>query len=212
MTLTMWLTFVLASSVMLMIPGPTIILVITQSMTHGKQSVLPLALGVLLGDFVAMTASLLGLGVLMATSATLFSIFKWLGASYLFYLGVKMWRSKPSSSSDNATQAQPHTDPTDPKALFKQSLVVTALNPKSIAFFVAFMPQFMNPQASLFGQSLILGATFLLLAVVNAALYGFFAGQLQNTVKQPRIHQWFQRIGGTALIAAGVLTATLKRG
>lgn len=207
MILTTWLAFVLASSVMLMIPGPTIILVITQSITYGKKSVLPLALGVLLGDFVAMTASLLGLGVLMATSATLFGIFKWLGAGYLFYLGIKMWRSK-LSSSDNDKQVAIHTDP---KALFKQSLIVTALNPKSIAFFVAFMPQFMSPQASLFGQSLILGVTFLLLAVVNAALYGFFAGQLQNTIKNPRVHQWFERIGGTALIGAGVITATLKR-
>lgn len=211
MELTTWLAFVMASSVMLVIPGPTIILVITQSITHGKKSVLPLALGVLLGDFLAMTASLLGLGVLMAASATLFGVFKWLGAGYLFYVGLKMWRSQsPSSGTDRQEQRGALLE-TTPMALFKQSLIVTAFNPKSIAFFVAFMPQFMNPQASLLGQSLVLGATFLLLAVVNAALYGFFAGQLQNTIQQPRVYQWFQRLGGTALVGAGVVTAMFKR-
>ncbi len=141
MSLTIWLAFVLASSVMLMIPGPTIILVITRSITYGKKSVLPLALGVLCGDFIAMTASLLGLGAIMATSAILFNLFKWLGAVYLIYLGLSMWRQKPTAHTINQT---PINNKQSRRVLFHQSLVVTALNPKSIAFLSLFFRSLFN--------------------------------------------------------------------
>ena len=89
--------------------------------------------------------------------------------------------------------------------------MVPALNPKSIALFVAFLPQFIDASRPALSQLFLLGATFLVLATVNAALYALFAGQLSDYMKQARIQRWFNRCGGGALIGAGIITATLKR-
>ena len=206
MSLNVWIAYIFTTTVILIIPGPTIILVISQAVTHGRKSVVPLATGVVLGDFTAMTLSLLGLGAIMTASAALFSLFKWIGAIYLVYLGIKLWRANPNSSSIQHEKAD-----ASPRSLFKSSYIVTALNPKSIAFFVAFLPQFISPHSPAFSQILILGGTFLFLALVNAALYALFAGQLRETIKKTRVRKWFNRCGGTALIGAGIITAGMQR-
>ncbi len=95
MSLEMWIAFVIAAMIVLVIPGPTILLVISQSISHGRRAVVPLVTGVTLGDFTAMTLSLLGLGAILAASATLFSVLKFIGAVYLICLGIKLWRSNP---------------------------------------------------------------------------------------------------------------------
>jgi threonine/homoserine/homoserine lactone efflux protein len=203
----LWIPFVVATTLILVIPGPTIILVISQSVTHGRKSVIPLVTGVLLGDFTAMTFSLLGLGTLLSASATLFTLFKWAGALYLIYLGIQMLRSAPGSiHSSGSTQMNASA-----AALFKRSYIVTALNPKSIAFFVAFLPQFIAPAKPLFAQLALLGSTFLILATINAALYAFFAGQLSEYIQKGKIRKWFNRLGGSALVGAGLITASLQR-
>lgn len=90
MALEIWITFISVVFIFAIIPGPTVILVLGQAISHGKKSVIPLVSGVLIGDFVAMTLSLLGLGAVLATSATLFLILKWFGIGYLVYLGIKV--------------------------------------------------------------------------------------------------------------------------
>jgi len=206
MELKVWLAFVLAAWIILVIPGPTIILVISQAVAHGRRSVVPLVAGVLLGDFSAMSLSLLGLGALLAASAAVFILLKWAGALYLIFLGVKLWRTRPGDGAATAAAAAASAG-----ALFRRAYIVTALNPKSIAFFVAFLPQFVDPGRAVFMQLALLGATFLTLAGVNAALYGLFAGQLRATIRKPLVRQWFNRCGGTALIGAGIFTAGLQR-
>ena len=99
MGLEIYITYVFFFSLILIVPGPTIILVVSQAGTHGRKSVVPLAAGVVFGDFTAMTLSLLGLGAIMSASATLFTLFKWIGALYLFYLGINLWRANPKSGS-----------------------------------------------------------------------------------------------------------------
>lgn len=206
MNMELYIPFVLAATVILVIPGPTILLVISQAVAHGRRSVVPLVAGVLLGDFTAMTLSLLGLGAIMATSAALFSIFKWIGALYLIYLGIKLWKSNPKNNStqDNAEKAST-------RSLFKSSFIVTALNPKSIAFFVAFLPQFVDPLQPAFFQLTLLGGTFLFLATLNATLYALFAGQLGEHMKKRNVRRWFNRCGGSALIGAGIFTARMQQ-
>jgi threonine/homoserine/homoserine lactone efflux protein len=201
-----YITYVLATTLILVIPGPTIILVVSQAVTHGRKSVVPLAAGVVLGDFTAMTLSLLGLGAIMSASATLFTIFKWIGALYLLYLGIKLWRANPKSGS-----SQNEKRGTSPRSFFKSSFIVTALNPKGIAFFVAFLPQFISPNEPVFSQLLLLGGTFLFLALVNAALYALFASQLREAIRKTSVRKWFNRCGGTALIGAGIFTAGMQR-
>lgn len=206
MSLESFIPFVLATILILIIPGPTIILVISQAVTHGRKSVVPLVVGVLLGDFTAMICSLLGLGAILSASAFLFSVFKWVGAIYLLYLGIQMWRSKPQKHSDTGSGHK-----SSAISLLRRSFIVTALNPKSIAFFVAFLPQFMDPLKPVLPQMTLLGGTFLFLAVCNAALYAIFAGQLREQIRKERVRKWFNRCGGGALIGAGIITAGLQR-
>ncbi|MFH2093418.1 MAG: LysE family translocator [Pseudomonadota bacterium] len=206
MNLEIWMTYILATTLILIIPGPTIILVITQAVTHGRKSVVPLVAGVVLGDFTAMTFSLLGLGAIMSASAALFTVFKWIGAVYLICLGINLLRTNPEGLSlQHDTAAVPR------RAFFKRSYVVTALNPKGIAFFVAFLPQFISTRDPVFQQVCLLGGTFLVLALVNAALYALFASQLRETIQKTTVRRWFNRCGGTALIGAGIFTAGLQR-
>lgn len=201
-----WIPFALASTLILIIPGPTIILVISQAVAHGRRSVIPLVAGVIFGDFTAMTLSLLGLGALLSASAALFSVFKWIGAIYLIYLGIKLWKLNPEN---DATQYI--AENTSARALFKSSFIVTALNPKSIAFFVAFLPQFIDPLKPAVSQLTLFGGTFLAMATLNAALYAIFAGQLSEHIKKRKIRKGFNRCGGTALIGSGIFTASLQR-
>ena len=206
MSLEIYITYVFAATLILVIPGPTIILVISQAVTHGRKSVVPLVAGVVFGDFTAMTLSLLGLGAIMTASASLFTLFKWIGALYLLYLGINLWRANPKSSS-----IQHGNKDISPRSLFKSSFIVTALNPKGIAFFVAFLPQFISHHESVFKQLLLLGGTFLFLALVNAALYALFASRLREAIKRTSVRKWFNRCGGTALIGAGIFTASMQR-
>ena len=206
MSLEVLITYIFATTLILIIPGPTIILVVSQAVTHGRKSVVPLVAGVVFGDFTAMTLSLLGLGAIMTASASLFTSFKWIGALYLLYLGINLWRANPKSSS-----IQHGKEDISTRSLFKSSFIVTALNPKGIAFFVAFLPQFISHHEPIFKQLLLLGGTFLFLALVNAALYAFFASQLREAIKRTSVRKWFNRCGGTALIGAGIFTASLQR-
>jgi len=206
MSLEVWITYIFATTLILIIPGPTIILVVSQAVTHGRKSVVPLVAGVVFGDFTAMTLSLFGLGAIMTASASLFTLFKWIGALYLLYLGINLWRANPKSD-----YSQNGKKDISPRSLFKSSFIVTALNPKGIAFFVAFLPQFISPNKPVFNQLLLLGGTFLFLALVNAVLYALFASQLREAIKRTSVRKWLNRCGGTALIGAGIITASMQR-
>jgi len=123
-----YFAFLLATVVVLVIPGPTIMLVVSCSLVQGKRAALPLALGVGLGDTVAMIASMAGLGALLATSATLFTTLKWVGAFYLVYLGVKTLRTSPEPD-----KGLPRIEPASRRASVFRAFAVTATNPKSSA-------------------------------------------------------------------------------
>ncbi|MBI4962642.1 MAG: LysE family translocator [Desulfomonile tiedjei] len=206
MTFQTWIAFAVAAGIVLVIPGPTIIAVISHSLAHGRRAVVPLVVGVTVGDFTAMTLSLAGLGAVMAASATLFSILKILGALYLMYLGVKLWRANPDIEAPSR-----EVQTASGRSLLTNLFVITALNPKSIAFFIAFLPQFVVPSAEALPQLLLLGGTFLVLAALNATLYALFAGHLREKVRSSKTRRWFNRCGGTALIGASLVTAAMRR-
>jgi len=206
MSIETYAAYLLASIIVLIIPGPTIMLVVSCSLSQGRRAALPLALGVGLGDMAAMAASLAGLGALMAASATLFTLLKWLGAAYLVYLGVRTWRARPDLGASLARMPG-----TSGRANCLRAFAVTATNPKSIAFFCAFVPQFISPAAPMLPQALLLGLTFVILAVVNAALYALLAARARSAVSSPRAMVMVNRVGGSALIGAGLLTAAMRR-
>ncbi len=211
MPLAVWLTYTLAAGVLLIIPGPTILLVVSYALTEGRRSAVAIVAGVVLGDLTAMTVSIAGLGALLSASAALFTVMKWVGAAYLVYLGVTMWRSSTGLERQMLEEGAPGANGRSPWGMLGHSFAVTALNPKGIVFFVAFLPQFVSPQRPVLPQLLILGGTFLVLAFLNAAGYALMAGSVRTLLRRPRTIRNVQRAGGSLLIGAGVLTASLGR-
>lgn len=206
MSLELWLAFVAASTVLLIIPGPTILTVISYSMAHGRHANVPLVAAVALGDSTALLLSLLGLGALLATSAFWFTVVKWAGGLYLLYLGIKLLRAGISPAELAAPAA-----PGSRWKLFAHTWLVTALNPKGIVFFVAFLPQFITPGAGLTQQLWVLAVTFVLLATINATLYAVFAGSARRLLASPRAQRRFNIAGGSLLMAAGVWALLARR-
>jgi threonine/homoserine/homoserine lactone efflux protein len=206
MTWDVYLAFVVASVIMLLVPGPTVLLVIAQSLREGKRATLPTVAGVMAGDALAISVSLAGLGALIATSAALFTVLKWVGAAYLIWLGVRTLLQSPKKLEATATGA-----PVASRKLAANAFIVTALNPKSIAFFVAFLPQFVDPSVASTGQLALMAVTFVLLAGTTNLAYALAASRAATLIRQPvwqRVTQW---TSGCALIGAGVLTAALRR-
>jgi threonine/homoserine/homoserine lactone efflux protein len=196
-----WAAFAAASAVLLVIPGPTILLVVSYALGQGWRTALPMAIGVALGDFTAMTLSMLGIGALLAASATVFTILKWIGAAYLIYLGIKLFRAGGS------LDAKPRTDAASAAKMMAHAWIVTALNPKSITFFVAFLPQFLDRNGDFWTQMLVFELTFLTLAFANAFGYALVASRARSVVSNPRAIRIFNRTGGTLLVGAGVAVA-----
>jgi len=206
MTWELYAAYLAATIIVLTIPGPTVMLVVSYAMSEGRRSAWGTVAGVAAGDLTAMTLSLAGMGAVLSASADLFTALKWIGAGYLIYLGVRLWRTPPAV--DAPTPAAGRRSAT---AMMGHAFAVTALNPKSILFFVAFLPQFIRADAPVLTQLFLLGATFLVLAVVNAAAYALLAGGIRDAVRRPSVLKTINRVGGGVLIGAGILTAALRR-
>ncbi len=207
MDFSLWLAFVAASSALLLIPGPTILLILSYALTQGRKVAIASASGVALGDLIAMTASLIGLGAIIATSATAFVILKWVGAIYLFYIGIKMFRSAPSEGAGLVKTDQHAT----PRQVFRHAAIVTVLNPKNIGFFIAFVPQFISVDAAYGPQAGILIATFVTLAALNAFAFALLADLMRTQIARPKVMRRLTQLGGITLIGMGAATAALKR-
>ena len=202
MPLETWLAFVAASALLLVIPGPTILTVISYSLAQGRRANGPLVAAVALGDSTALALSILGLGALLAASAFWFMVVKWIGGLYLLYLGIRLLRAgitpgEPAAPAGTASLGK----------LFVNTWLVTALNPKGIVFFVAFLPQFIDPAGDTARQLWILAATFVALAVVNTSLYALFASAAHWRLASPRARRRFDLAGGMLLAGIWVLLA-----
>ena len=207
MSVQLWLAFVAASAVLLIIPGPTILTVISYSVAHGRKANIPLIAAVALGDSTALVLSLLGLGALLKTSALWFTAVKLAGGLYLLYLGIKLLRAGIAPAALTAAPATPGPA----WKLFANTYLVTALNPKGIVFFVAFLPQFISPGADAGRQLWLLALTFVAMATLNATLYAVFAGSARKVLASPRAQRRFHLAGGSLLSAAGVWALLAKR-
>ena len=204
MTIETWLAFVAATVILLIIPGPTVLLVVSYALGQGWRTALPMAIGVACADLTAMTLSILGLGVLLKTSATLFTILKWAGAAYLLWLGIKLWRA------GGALHATPRKGEARPLKMAAHAWLVTCLNPKGITFFVAFLPQFVDPNADFLTQMAIFIATFVALSFTNSMSWGLAAGHARSFVQSARTISIVNKAGGTLLIGAAIATAAVR--
>ena len=206
MSIQLWFAFVAASALLLVIPGPTLLPVLSDSMAHGRRANVPLVAAVALGDSTALVFSLLGLGALLSASAFWFTVVKYVGGLYLLFLGIKLLRAGISPAQLSAPAA-----PGSRWRLFANTYLVTALNPKGIIFFVAFLPQFINQAGDVSRQMALLALTFVVMATLNATLYAVFASSARRFLASPRAQRGFNIAGGSLLSAAGVWALLARR-
>lgn len=199
-------TFAIASTVLLIIPGPTIIMVITQALSHGKRVAFASILGVGLGDLIAASLSIIGVGTILAASATVFLIVKWAGAAYLIYIGVRLWIDPVS-----IPQMEMSHDARSRWSVFRDSFLVTLLNPKGIVFFMAFVPQFITSKAAFAPQASVFVAVFVLLGILNAWAYAMLASGARQFIRRPSVLRAATRTGAVFLVGAGLVSAVTRR-
>lgn len=194
--------FFAAAFTLAVIPGPGMLYVLARTVRGGKREGILSTLGTSVAGLLHTLAAALGISAILATSAVAFAVIKWLGAAYLIYLGVRMWLEKPSEAD-----IQVNTDSTSSKNVFTQGILTEALNPKTALFFLAFIPQFVNPAGHVFLQFVALGFITTLLTSGADLVVAFAAGSLSGVLKNRR-GQKVQRVAsGGALIGLGVYVA-----
>ncbi len=203
----LWFAFALAAAAVIAIPGPTTLMVLGHTVSSGWRIGALSLIGVTLGDICAITLSVLGFSALLATSAEAFLAMKWLGAAYLVWLGLQLWRAPPLDMTVTPAGKKRSTV----RGAIAQTFIVTLLNPKGILFFAAFLPQFIDPAKPLWPQVIVLMLTFDVIAAAIQGAYILAMGKARTRIASPRVLKNMNRVGGAMLMGAGVFTATLKR-
>ena len=205
-----WVGFATASIVILLIPGPTVLMVASYTLLRGKKAMMAALSGVILGDFIAMSLALIGVGTLLALSSQLFIALKWIGALYLIYLGIKLLRSKPVDLTPKQANETNNSSNTTQSRVFWDCFLATLLNPKSIIFFTSFLPQFISPEYNLLGQFSIMVTTFVSLAGINVVCWVLSLDYAKSRFQENFILKNLHRIGGALLISTGILALASK--
>ena len=171
-----------AALALIVIPGPAVLYILAQSVEHGRRAGVFSALGVASGGLVHITAAAVGISALVVSSALAFSIVKYAGAAYLLYLGIRRLLERGGEVGD---EGPPRA--AEPWRIFRRGILVNVLNPKTALFFLAFLPQFVDPgDGPVLAQILVLGSLFVLLALVSDCLYALGAGALAGWVRRRR--------------------------
>jgi len=192
--------FAAASFALIVVPGPSVLYIVGASISQGRRAGLTSMLGVQAGGLIHVFAAAIGVSALIASSAEAFTVVKFAGAAYLVYLGVQ--RIRHAGEDDHQEQA-----PRSHAHLFRQGVVVNVLNPKVAIFFVAFLPQFIDPAAGTPGlQIVVLGLLFLLIAMISDGTYALLAGTAAEHLRGSfRSRQRLDRISGTIIIGLGAV-------
>ena len=196
-----------ASLVLALTPGPAVVYIVARTLAQGRACGLASVLGVALGNLANAVGAAIGLAALFAVSAVAFTAFKWAGAAYLVWLGVRLWRAAP------VVLRRGPPEPAQPlRRVLRDGFVVAALNPKTTLFFSAFLPQFMDAHASPLVQTLALGSVFVGIAACTDLAYVVTASLLAARLNNGNgLAVWGNRVAGTSLIALGLLTALGNR-
>ncbi len=200
---TIWL-FVISATALLIMPGPAVFYIMARSIDQGKEAGLVSVLGVSLGGAVHVLAGAAGVSAILMTSATAFTIVKYLGAVYLVYLGCK---TLFSTSHENHV-ASSKTNHKKLWKIFYESVIVEVMNPKTALFFLAFFPQFITPSAgSVPAQFLLLGTIFIILAFINDSLYAILAASIRKWIVGKKGHaKVVNKVTGYLYIVLGIFS------
>lgn len=198
-----WPAFAAASALIAALPGPGVANIVGYAVSSGRPTAFAAIAGAVAGNLVSMGVSLGGAGALLRASPGAYGALELAGAAYLIVLGLAaVVRSSPLGPSDGVVRIA-----IPPRAAFAGSVAVSALNPKSIVFFIAFVPQFIVPTASYLLQSIAYLITFASIVAISDTLYALAALQIAGFLSSRRSAAWVRRVGGVVLIATGVLAA-----
>lgn len=206
MALSIWITYLVATIVLSVTPGPGVFSSISSGLHHGFRLGLWNGVGMQAANFTSVCLVSAGLGALLLASETVFSIVKWLGVAYLVYLGIVTWRAPARGFVDNGGD-----DARTPRQVFARGFLVNITNPKGIIFFVAILPQFIDvarPQAP---QYAILAATTLVVDLVVMLGYTALAAKVLRVMRDGSRLRWVNRTLGTTFVAAGAALASFHR-
>jgi threonine/homoserine/homoserine lactone efflux protein len=195
--------FVAVSWAVIVAPGPDMLYVLTRGMTHGRRAGIVSAVGVIGGILVHTTAAALGITLIFQTSTSAFLLVKYIGGTYLIYLGLKTWMDKGAFSIETSTSSASSQD------LFWQGVLSNLLNPKIALFFLAFLPQFVDKGGSQVPlQMAILGLTFACFGLCFLGVIGYSAGAIGGWLtRRPYVAHFLHRLAGGILIGLGVRLA-----
>jgi threonine/homoserine/homoserine lactone efflux protein len=204
---TLWGLFVVASVVLLLTPGPAVLYIVARSVQQGRAAGLASVLGIHLGTIVHIAAAAVGLSALIVSSALAFAVVKYLGAAYLIWIGL---RTLMTREPDAEAPAPP---PARLGRVFRDGFVVNLLNPKTAIFFLAFLPQFVDPaEGAVHWQILLLGLTFMGLGILSDGMFALAAGTAGEFLRRSRgflkVQRWF---AGTSFIGLGLVAAFATR-
>ena len=205
--LSMWGLFVVASVVLLITPGPAVLYIVARSVEQGRTAGLASVLGIHLGTIVHITAAAFGLSALIVSSALAFAIVKYLGAAYLIWIGIRTLMAKVPAPETPAVPAEPL------RRVLRDGFVVNVFNPKTAIFFLAFLPQFVDPaRGAVHWQILCLGLTFMGLGIMSDGMYALAAGAAGEFLRHHRGFLRFQRwFAGASFVGLGVTGALATR-
>jgi threonine/homoserine/homoserine lactone efflux protein len=192
--------FLLASFILAVTPGPGVLYIVTRSLVQGRRFGLVSVAGVALGNLGNALAASVGLAALFAVSSLAFSVVKYAGALYLVCLGVQMLRSSPAENLTAVSAVVPL------KRVFRDGFVVALLNPKTMVFFAAFLPQFLSSNRPM-SQSMVLGSLFVAIAAATDSVYALAAGVAAPALRGSVVRRIGRRLGGGVFIGLGVFTA-----
>ncbi|WP_444945280.1 LysE family translocator [Microbulbifer sp. VTAC004] len=198
------LFFIIAVATILS-PGPGVILTLTNAIRYGTSGAIGGILGIAFGTFIVAGVSATSLGVILATSAVAFSIMKYIGAAYLIYLGIKLWRSptKQVEASLGGTKNR--------KLQFAEGLTLQLTNPKAVFFFMSIFPQFVNYNSNFVGQFFLLVVTYSGLVIVIHALYAHLAKSARGWLSSEKGGRMVNRVGGGTFMCFGVGLASASK-
>ncbi len=199
------LVVALAAIVLVVIPGPAVIYILTRSVSQGRNAGLVSAVGVNLGSTIHVLAAVAGLTVLLANSAAAYAAVKWAGVAYLAWIGIR------ALTADDTAFTEPSIQPTALRRIFAQGVLVNVLNPKVAIFFLAFLPQFVDPNApDAATQTLVLGLTLVTIGLISDSVYAVLGGSVGDIFRRRPSAARTSRIvaGSTYLALAGVAAVT----
>lgn len=204
---TLWGLFVVASIVLLLTPGPAVLFIVARSVAQGRCAGLVSVLGIHLGTIVHIVAAAVGLSALVVSSALAFAIVKYLGAAYLIWIGIRTLMAKDPQPQEVAIADDPL------RRVFRDGFVVNLFNPKTAIFFLAFLPQFVDPaRGAVHWQIIVLGFTFMVLGMMSDGMFALVAGAAGDFLRRNRrflrLQRWF---AGTSFIGLGITAAMATR-